>query len=97
MKKSVKIKPRGKQILVEPDPEESRVSDTGIIIPHTTEQEQKAIGTVLAVGPEIKDIKRDDRVIYAKFGGEQISLHGSTNKVDYVLLYDEDVLAFIEE
>ena len=96
MKKTIKIIPRGKQVLVEPDPEESRVSDTGIVTPHTTEQEQKAIGTVIEVGLDIKDIKKGDKVIYAKFGGEQISLHESTKDVDYILLYDEDILAFIE-
>lgn len=94
--KAPKIKPRGKQVLVQPDPEESRESKYGIITPSNVEQERKAIGTVLAVGPEIKDVKRGDRVIYGAFAGEKIKLSESAKEVDYVLLFDEDVLAFIE-
>ncbi len=98
--KAPKIRPRGKQVLVEPDPEGSRESRHGIITPSNVEQERKAIGTVLAVGPEIKDIKKGDRVIYGAFAGEKIKikdlLRESIKEVDYVLLFDEDVLAFIE-
>lgn len=91
------IKPRGKQVLVKPDDEKSRTSEYGIITPDNEEQETKAFGTVVAVGPEITDIKNDDRVIYAAFGGEQISFQDSDKDVDFVLLFEEDVLAFIEE
>lgn len=92
-----KIKPRGKQILVQPDPEVSRQGDFGLVLPSSVEQEQKAVGTVIAVGPDIKDVKKGDRVIYAAFGGESIGFSRDPKKVDYKLLFDEDVLAFIED
>jgi len=93
----IKIKPRKKQVLVKPDDEKSRVSDSGIITPDDVEQESKAMGTVIEVGEGIDDIKKDDRVIYGAFAGEQISLKESDEEVDYVLLFDDDVLALIEE
>lgn len=96
MAKNQKIRPRAKQILVRPDAEESRESEHGILTPSNIEQEQKAIGEVLAVGPEIKDIKVGDRVIYGAYAGEKIKLRESSKEVDYLLLFDEDVLAFIE-
>lgn len=95
--KKPKIVPRAKQVLVKPDNEKSRVSDSGIITPTTVEQEKKAFGTVLAVGADIKDIKVGDRVIYGVFVGEKIKLLESENEVDYVLLHDEDVLAFLHD
>lgn len=95
--KKIKIYPRGKQILVKPDGEESKISEHGIMMPSNIEQEQKAIGTVLAVGPEIEDIKKDQRVIYGAFAGEKISLKETNKEVDYILLFDEDVLAIIED
>ena len=95
--KTPKINPRGKQILVRQEDEKSRISEHGLSMPDSVEQERKAIGEVVAVGPEIKDVKKGDKVIYGAFAGEQIKLQQSTKEVDYVLLFDEDVLAFIEE
>lgn len=95
--KTPKIRPRGKQILVQPDGETARVSAHGLVTPDNVEQEKKAIGTVLAVGPEIKDVKKGDRVIYGVYAGDKIKLGESMKEVDYVLLLDEEVLAFIDE
>lgn len=92
-----KILPRGKQVLVKPDGEESRTSKSGLSIPDSVEQEKKAMGTVIEVGPEIKDIKVGDHVLYGVFAGEQISFKESAGQIDYVLLFEEDILAFIEE
>jgi chaperonin GroES len=94
--KTPKIKPRGKQVLVVPDGEESRVSEHGLVTPGNVEQEKKAIGTVVAVGPEIKDMKKGDRVIFGVFAGERIRMRESAKEVDYILLFDEDILALIE-
>jgi len=93
----MKIKPRGEQILVLPEPEASRESAHGIVTPTNVEQETKAFGTVIAVGPQIQDVKKGDRVIYGAFAGEHIKLSESAKEVDYVLLFNEDVLAFIEK
>lgn len=40
--KEKKIQPRGKFILVRQDEEESRVSQSGLIVPSNVEQEQKS-------------------------------------------------------
>lgn len=96
MKKIPKITPRSEYILLEPDNETSRESEYGIITPSNVEEEQKAIGTVIAVGGGIKDIKKGNRVVYGAFAGEQISFKDSEKKNDFLLLHDDDVLAFIE-
>ncbi len=93
----MKIIPRAKQVLVKPDPEESRENEFGIITPDNVEKEQKAFGTVEAVGAEIKDIKKGNRVIYGAYAGEKIKMMQKGKEVDYVLLFDEDVLAFLED
>lgn len=89
------IKPRGKNILIERDAEGSRESENGIITPDNVEQEQKAFGTVMAVGPEVTDVKKGDRVIYGVYSGEQIEVEIKGKKHDYRLVPDEDVIAFI--
>ena len=94
---STKIIPRNKYVLVIPDPETSRESEHGIITPVNVEQEQKAYGTVKAVGAMIEDIKVGDRVIYGAYAGEKIKFAESSEEVDYILLLDEDVIAFIKK
>ena len=95
--KTLKIVPRGKQILIQPEPEKSRVSEHGLVTPSNIEQEKKAVGIVIAVGPEIKDVKKGNRVIYGAYAGEKIKINESAKEVDYVLLHDEDVLAFLDD
>lgn len=93
-----KIKPRAKQVLVRPDEETPRENAAGIIRPANEEQEQKAIGTIEAVGAGIDDLKKGDRVIYGAYAGEEISLSDAKGKdVVYKILFDEDVLALLED
>lgn len=96
MSKNQKIIPRKNQILVQPDGEESRELGSGLLLPNAVEQEQKAVGTVRAVGPDIKDVKVGDRVIYGAYAGETIKMREGSKDVEFRLLFDEDVLAFIK-
>lgn len=93
----MKILPRAKQVLVKPDDEKPRVSESGLLTPDNIEQEQKAFGTIESVGSGIEDLKAGDRVIYGAFAGEKLNLSPDPKKVDYVLLFDDDVLAKIED
>lgn len=93
----VKIQPRGKYVLVLPDGAESRESEHGILVPGGVEQEQKSQGEVIDVGSEVKDVKKGDHVIYGAFAGENLKMLESGKKVDYKLLHDEDVIAFIKK
>lgn len=92
MKKPTII-PRGKYILVEPDKEEKRLSESGLATPENEEQEKKSIGTVLGVGDQIKDIKKGDRVVYGTYAGDTLKMKDDELK----LLHDDDVLAFLED
>lgn len=93
----MRIAPRGKRILVKRDDPKSRVQDNGLVAPDSVEQEQKAFGTVISVGSEIKDVKKGDRVIYGAYAGEEIETLEKGKKVVYRLLEDEDVIAHISE
>ncbi len=92
----MKIIPRKTQILVKPDEALSGETESGLSRPENEEKEKKAIGTVKAVGPDIKDLKEGNRVIYGQFAGEPISFE-IKEEDDYILLFDEDVLATIEK
>ena len=88
------IKPRKSQILIQQD-EIDQQAKYGIYSPSSVEKEQKAIGIVIAIGSEIKDIKKGDRVIFGVFAGEKITIKNKDKDIEYMLLFDDDVLAII--
>ena len=94
--KNLKIIPRNKYVLVEPEIDKTTKNEFGILIPENVEKEQKAIGLVLAVGKDVKGIQKGDKVLYGMYAGERIKMKESSNEVDYVLLFDEDILAFLK-
>lgn len=92
----IKIIPRGKWVLVEPANEESHENQFGIIIPSKVEQEQKAQGTVKSIGDEVKGIKVGDHVVYGAYAGEVMKVKDGTKDVEYKILLDEDIIAFLK-
>lgn len=84
------IKPIGSYILVKPD-EDKDTTEFGIIIAQK-EKEQKSTGEVISCGQYVEDIKPGDKVIFEKWGGEEIEYE----KVTYKLLESSKILALIE-
>ena len=91
-----KITPRGNQVLVKPSEKKSFESEHGIVAPSSEDKEQQAIGEVLAVGEKVDDIKKGDHVLYGMFAGEQIVSNDILEEREYILLFDDDILAFVE-
>lgn len=94
--KKPKIIPRGKYMLIKPDVIDEHEQENGLIIPNTVEKEQKAQGEVEAVGSEIKDVKVGDKVVYGAYAGETMTTRENGKDVEYKLLHDDDVIAFIK-
>lgn len=96
--KEPKIHPRGSWVLVKPvDP--ATQNEYGLTIPESVEKEQKAQGVVVDVGPDVEGLDKGMTVLYGKFAGEEIQLASKQHqkdRVDYVLLMNEDILATIE-
>lgn len=98
----MKIKPLSGYLLIEPK-EEAKKTATGIYLPDTATEKQQ-IGTVLAVGPALitdegkkkkAEVKVKDKVIFAKWGGEEIK-DPKTGK-ELKLVKFEDVKAIVLE
>ena len=95
-KTKTKSIPRGKWLLVRPLVDQSRETEHGLLLPATDEKEQKAQGTVEAVGDEIKGIKPGDTVVYGAYVGENLKINEGGKDVEYKLLLDEDIIAFVK-
>lgn len=90
----MKVKPLDDRLLIKPLEPESKTSG-GIIIPDTA-KEKPIIGEVVAVGNDVdlqSIIQVGDKVIFTKYGGEEITIDGN----DYRIIQRSDVLGIIEE
>lgn len=94
-----KVKPLGDHILVRPAEAEERTKG-GIILPDTA-REKPAQGTVMALGEgRLLDdgsraafqVKKNDKVIYSKYAGHDITIDGE----EYKVIQESDVYAVIE-
>ena len=96
---SMKLKPLGDRVLVEPV-EEKEVKKGGIIIPDSA-KEKPTEGIIRALGTGKTDdegkkipfeVKVGDRVLVSKYGGTEVKL----NDKEYKILNSDDILAVIE-
>ena len=76
---------------------QDEVTASGLVIPDTVKEKPQQ-GEVLAVGPGKADdtgkrisidLKKGDRILYAKYAGTEIKLDG----IDYIVLNEKDILA----
>ena len=94
--KSTKIQPRGKWLLVRPSVDETKKTEHGLILPANEESEQKSQGVVEAKGDQASpDLGVGSVVIYGTYAGENLKINENGKEVDYKLLLDEDIIAFV--
>jgi chaperonin GroES len=95
---SLGIKPLMGYVLVEPSEAESKTA-SGLYLPETA-QEKPAQGTVVALGDPvffegrelIPPVKLGDKVIFKKWGGDEIRYKGK----EYKLVKFDDLMAIME-
>ena len=79
---TMSLKPIGDKVIVEVIDEPQQTA-SGIVLPDTAKEKSQR-GKVLAVGPgkfekgerEPMDVKEGDTVVFAKYGGTELSLEG---------------------
>jgi chaperonin GroES len=95
----MKIRPLNDRVLVLRVSEEQKTSG-GIIIPDTAKEKPQE-GKVIAVGAGRLnekgervplDVKKNDRVLFGKYSGNEIKLDG----VEHLIMREDDILAILE-
>jgi chaperonin GroES len=90
----MKIQPLDDRVLVQPIEAEDTTA-SGIIIPDTA-KEKPIIGLVIEVGTDedLQElIKAGDKVIYGKYGGEDINI----GTEEYKMIQRSDILGIVKE
>jgi chaperonin GroES len=92
------IKPLGDRVVVKVLESEEKTK-SGIVLPDTA-KEKPQMGKVLAVGTgklldnggkAALEVKVDDKVLFAKYGGTEVKLDGE----EYLVLKESDILAIL--
>jgi len=81
------IKPLGERVLIEQIEAETKTA-SGLIIPDSA-QEKPLQAKVVAIGEDVKTLKKGDTVLYPKFTGTELNID---NK-NYLMLEISDILA----
>lgn len=84
------IRPLGDKI-VAIKPQAKPQTTSGIYLPDSAQEKSVAV-QVVAVGPEVKEIKKDDFIVYKDYTSTELKL----NHQDYLIIKEEDVLAIVE-
>jgi chaperonin GroES len=90
----MQIKPFEDRVLVEQVESEESKTKGGIYIPDTAKEKQR-IGKVIEVGTDeelAEHIKVGDKIIFAKFTGDEIEFEGEK----YLIIARNDILAVIK-
>ena len=90
----MRIQPLDDRVLVKPVELEDK-TESGIIIPDTA-KEKPIIGEVIEVGTDEdlqEHVKKGDKVIYAKYGGEDVSI----GQEEYKIINRADILGIVKD
>ena len=99
------IKPLGDRVLVKPA-KELEVTASGIVLPSAIDKEKKAEGEIVALGNGEAvaklGLKLGDKVLFKKWGGEEIKVGQGSSEETYKILYvgsgedKNDIVATLE-
>ncbi len=87
----MKLQPLADRIVAKSLEAEAK-SPAGLYIPETA-KEKPQVGEVLAIGKEVKEVKVGDRILYTKYGPNEVKIDGE----ELLLLKEEDVLAVVKK
>ena len=97
---TTKLRPLGDRVVIQPTPRED-MTKSGIVLPDTAKEKPQE-GKVIAAGPgrilddgkrEAMDIKKGDKVLYAKYAGTEFKVDGE----ELLIVSQKDILAIVED
>ncbi len=82
------IKPLADRVVAKKDAAVEQTA-SGILLGEAKEKQNTAI--IESVGPDVKNVKKGDRILYRDYSASEIKLDGA----DYLIIKEEDILATI--
>lgn len=86
---SVPIKPLGDRVVAVKEEAQTKTA-SGLYLPDNAKE--KAVAAVVqAVGPDVKTLKKGDKIVYKEYATTELKISGT----EYLLVKEEDVLATV--
>jgi chaperonin GroES len=86
---STPIKPLADRVVAVREAQKTQTA-SGIYLPDAS-KEKPVLAIVEAVGPDVKGIKKGDRIIYKEYSTTELKI----DNVEYLIVKEEDVLATV--
>lgn len=86
---STPIKPLADRVVAIREQAQTKTA-AGIYLPDAA-KEKPVVAVVEAVGPEVKGIKKGDRIVYKEYSTTELKIDG----IEYLIVKEEDVLATV--
>lgn len=80
------IKPLADRVVAKKEADTAKTA-SGILLGEAKEKSNLAV--IESVGPDVKEVKKGDRIIYRDYSATEIKLDGT----DYLVIKEEDILA----
>lgn len=86
---STPLKPLGDYVVAQAEAAESKTA-SGLYLPEAAKEKPKT-SVVMAVGPDVKQVKVGDRIVYKVYSNTEVKV----GKEEYILIKEEDILATV--
>jgi chaperonin GroES len=71
--------------------EEAKTQTAGGIYLPDTAKEKPVVAVVEAVGPDVKGVKKGDRIVYKEYSTTELKIDGK----EYLIIQEDDILATV--
>lgn len=86
---STPIKPLADRVVATREEAQTKTA-SGLYLPDNA-KEKPVLAQVQAVGPDVKGIKKGDRILYKEYSTTEIKIDGT----EYLIVKEEDILATV--
>jgi len=86
---AIPIKPLADRVIAIREQAQSKTA-SGLYLPDTA-KEKSVVAVVEAVGPDVKSLKKGDRIVYKEYSVTELKVA----TVEYLVVKEEDVLAIL--
>lgn len=86
---STPIKPLADRVVAVREEAQTKTA-SGLYLPDNA-KEKPVLATVEAVGPDVKGIKKSDRILYKEYTTTEITIDGK----EYLIVKEDDILATV--
>ena len=88
---SAPIKPLGDRLVAVREQAETKTA-SGIFLPDSS-KEKPVVAVVEAVGSDVKNVKKGDRIVYKEYSTTELKVNGT----EYLIVKEEDILGVVSK